>query len=138
MNGSNHGDGAAWALLGIGFLPFFVLLFVWLISAVVAAIIADHRGRSGGGFFFATFFFLGPLGPGFALLAAREVNGVPVERLPRLQAPPPEKRSVADGRRRFTCPRCGAENDIPDADTSYDCWRCEEHRAVKAKAKTTG
>ena len=23
---------------------------------------------------------------------------------------------------------------IPEADTSYDCWRCSEHRAVKPKS----
>jgi hypothetical protein len=26
-----------------------------------------------------------------------------------------------------------AENDIPEADASYDCWRCHEHRNVKPK-----
>lgn len=78
-----------------------------------------------------TFFFLGPLGPGFALLAGREVNGVPVGPTPPPPPPEPDKRKVADGRRRFICPRCGTENDIPEADTSYDCWRCTEYRAVK-------
>jgi hypothetical protein len=29
-------------------------------------------------------------------------------------------------RRRFVCPRCGADNDIPEKDESYDCWRCSE------------
>ena len=51
-----------------------------------------------------------------------------------LPAPSPEaKRKVAHARQRFTCPRCGAESDIPNADTSYDCWRCGEHRNVKPK-----
>ena len=123
--GGLHDSDASWALLGSGLLPLFILFFVWLVSAIVAAVIADHRGRSGGGFFAVTFFFLGPLGPGFALLAPRELNGMPVGA--------PEKRQISDGRRRFFCPRCGAENDIPDADKSYDCWRCGEHRTVKAK-----
>ena len=26
-----------------------------------------------------------------------------------------------------------AESDIPNADTSYDCWRCGEYRNVKPK-----
>ena len=29
------------------------------------------------------------------------------------------------------CLKCGAENDIPEADASYDCWRCSEHRPVQ-------
>ena len=119
-------NGAGLALLGLGLLPLFILFIVWLIAAGVAAFIADSRGRSSIGFFLVTFFFLGPLGPGFALLADREVNGVPV-------GPAATRPKAVAGRRRFTCPRCQAENDIPDADTSYDCWRCSEHRAVKAK-----
>lgn len=45
----------------------------------------------------------------------------------------PKKREIAKGRQRFNCPRCGAENDLPNADTSYDCWRCAEHRNVIPK-----
>jgi DNA-directed RNA polymerase subunit RPC12/RpoP len=80
----------------------------------------------------ATFFFLGPLGVGVALLATHGE----MDRLP----PSPPKRKVAEGRQRFTCPRCGADNDLPNANTSYDCWRCGEHRNVKPKVtagKTT-
>jgi DNA-directed RNA polymerase subunit RPC12/RpoP len=127
------GFGAVLAFLTLG--PIFFILFVWLICAVVAGLIAESRGRSGFGFFAVTFFFLGPLGPGFALLAAREVNGVPVG--PPPPPTPSEKRKVVDGRRRFTCPRCGAENDIPDADTTYDCWRCNDHRKVQLKVGTS-
>lgn len=129
MNDDN--DSVGWALLGLGLFPLFVLFFVWLICAVVAAVIADHRGRSAGAFFAVTFFFLGPLGPGIALLAGREINGVPLERLPSL--PSEAKRAIAAGRQRFTCPRCGVDNDIPEADKAYDCWRCNEHRNVKPK-----
>jgi DNA-directed RNA polymerase subunit RPC12/RpoP len=114
--------GAALAFLG--FLPFVILFLTWLVSAIVAGVIAEERGRSGFGFAAATFFFLGPLGVGVALLATRGE----VDRLP-----PTERRKVADGRQRFICPRCGAENDIPESDTSYDCWRCGEHRSVKPK-----
>jgi hypothetical protein len=45
------------------------LLFVWFISALVAGWIAATRERSGFAFAAVTFFFLGPLGPGFALIA---------------------------------------------------------------------
>lgn len=47
----------------------FPILIIWGISAFVAGVIASDRGRSGVGFGFVTFFFLGPLGPGFALIA---------------------------------------------------------------------
>lgn len=103
-----------------------VAVAVWLISAITAGMIADHRGRSGAAFFFVTFFFLGPLGPGFALIAPREDRGRPA--WPRTGA---VERPVAEGRRRFTCPRCGATNDIPDTETAYECWRCDEHRRVR-------
>ncbi|KXO89815.1 hypothetical protein AXK56_06555 [Tsukamurella pulmonis] len=102
-----------------------VLVAVWFISATVAAMIAEHRGRSIAAFFFVTFFFLGPLGPGFALIAPREFRGRPVP------AGSNDVRPVAEGRRRFTCPRCGAANDVPDAETAYDCWQCAEHRAIR-------
>jgi hypothetical protein len=46
-----------------------LLLFVWGVSALVAGLIASDRDRSFFGFAAVTFFFLGPLGPGFALLA---------------------------------------------------------------------
>ncbi len=112
---------------------FFILLFVWTTSAVVAGAIAFSRGRSPILFGVVTFFFLGPVGPGFALIAP---NGF-LEQL-QLDSAEPAKRKIAEGRQRFTCPRCGAENDIPDTYAAYDCWRCSEHRKVKPKvAKTT-
>src|ERR1700694_4014174 len=61
---------------------------------------------------------------GIALLATRG-------ELDRLPTPP--KRKVAEGRQRFTCPRCGGASDIPDTDTSYECWQCGEVRKVKPK-----
>lgn len=124
-NGANNeGDvGTAFAFLGL--IPLIVLFLVWFISAAVAAIIAMERNRSPVLFGLCTFFFLGPIGVGIALLATRgELD----------QLPPSAKPKVAAGRRRFTCPRCLADNDIPDADSSYDCWRCNEHRNVKPKA----
>jgi DNA-directed RNA polymerase subunit RPC12/RpoP len=105
------------------------LLFVWGISALVAGMIASDRGLGFLGFAAVTFFFLGPLGPGFALIAPHGA----IEDL-QLQGLQDAARSIAKGRRRFLCPRCGADNDIPEADTSYDCWRCSEHRPVKPKS----
>ena len=122
----NGGDLLA-GLAFLGLLPIALILFVWLLTAFVAGVIAQERRRSFWGFFFATFFFLGPLGVGVALLATRA-------ELDHAYLPP--KRTVAEGRQRFTCPRCGAESDIPDADTPYDCWRCGEHRKVKPKVAT--
>lgn len=99
------------------------VMLIWVIAAAVTAVIAHQRGRNPLVFFLVTLFFLGPVGPGFALVARPDV------------APEPEPRKVADGRRRFVCPRCGAENDIPEADTGYNCWRCGEKRKVRpAKA----
>lgn len=119
-----------------------LLVFVWGVSALVAGMIAADRDRSFFGFAAVTFFFLGPLGPGFALIATHgriekaqlQASGLPMKRPLQLQAAgQPTTRTVAKGRRRFICPRCGAENDIPNADTSYDCWQCSEHRNVEAK-----
>jgi DNA-directed RNA polymerase subunit RPC12/RpoP len=103
------------------------MLVYWLVCAVVAAEIAHRRGRSVMGFFFATLFFLGPLGVGVSLLATRG-------ELDRLRPAP--KRAVAEGRQRFNCPRCGVDNDLPNAATNYECWRCGEVRKVKPKATT--
>jgi hypothetical protein len=137
MNGSDDGAGVGLALLGLSLFPLTVLIFVWFIAATVAALIALHRGRSAWGFFFATFFFLGPLGIGVALLAARELNGMPLgpsttpPQAPNVQKP----REVEYGRRRLVCHRCGAESDILKTASSFDCWRCDEHRTVVPKVK---
>jgi DNA-directed RNA polymerase subunit RPC12/RpoP len=120
----NWGEELAKAISDLIRASFWAALVYWVLSAFIAGLIAQDRGRSFFGFF-ATLFFLGPLGVGFALLANRsELDYAHV----------PLKRKVAEGRQRFTCPRCGAESDIPDTDTSYDCWRCGEHRKVKPKA----
>ena len=77
-----------------------ILLFVWGISALVAGAVASDRERSFLGFAVITFFFLGPLGPGFALVAAHgQIEKVQLRRA-----------SEADPfRQRFTCPRCRAK-----------------------------
>ncbi|MGX9673002.1 hypothetical protein [Mycobacterium sp. HM-7] len=123
---ADNNDGFGAALAAFSWLWLFFWLFVWFICAIVAGAIAEERGRSGIGFAAATFFFLGPLGVGVALLATRGE----LDRLPPAQA----KRKVAEGRRRFICLRCGAETDIRDADTSFTCWRCDESCTVTPKA----
>jgi DNA-directed RNA polymerase subunit RPC12/RpoP len=106
----------------------FVLLIVWLVSAIVAATIAYGREQSAWTWGVVTFLFLGPIGPGFALIAPHgAVEDAQVLGRPDSQPKTPE------GRRHFVCPRCVADNYIPEADTSYECWRCSEHRRVKPK-----
>lgn len=104
--------------LAFGVGELIIFLTVWVILAVVAWAVApdDRRWQFVG----LTLLVLGPLGVAAAAIAQPRV---PVD-----PAPPP--RPVAAGRRRFTCPRCGAENDILESDRSYDCWRCSEHRGV--------
>lgn len=110
-----------------------VVFIVWLICGVVAAAVGPSRYS--GRLFFLTFLFMGPLGIAAALITQAIADYAPSP----LEAPAPVKRKIAEGRQRFQCPRCGAENDIPNADTSYECWRCGEHRKVKPKltAKAT-
>jgi DNA-directed RNA polymerase subunit RPC12/RpoP len=110
----------------LAFMMFVFAIGLWIAIAAAAYRVAP-RDRSWD-FFWATLVVLGPLGIAAALIAQ--------PRDPALAAPP--RRPVASGRRRFNCPRCGAENDIPESDRSYDCWRCSEHRAVQtAKTETT-
>jgi hypothetical protein len=116
-----------------------VLTVMWILSTAAAAVIANDRGRSGIAFGVVTFFCLGPLGPGFALIATHGR----IERM-QLQAawaadPRTGQRTIAEGRRRCVCPQCGAENDIPLAEMGYDCWRCSiswklERKAAEAEA----
>lgn len=107
---------------GIGGLIIF--LTVWVILAVVAYAVApdDRRWQFVG----LTLLLLRPLGVAAAVAQSRE---------PAYAVPP--RRPVAAGRRRFICPRCGAENDIRESEKSYDCWRCSEHRTVQAATKET-
>jgi len=86
-----------------------VLIFVWVVSAIVAAVAAPE-GRAAE-FFCLTLFFLGPLGVGFAAVAVpREI--------------------VVEGRRRVVCPRCAAAQYMVIRDRDFDCWRCHQRGAV--------
>jgi DNA-directed RNA polymerase subunit RPC12/RpoP len=104
-------------LVQIGYLQLAIIFAVWLVCGAVAWTISPDRPAL---YFWVTFLILGPLGVAVALVAGS------------VQKEPEVKRAVAEGRRRFVCPRCGAENDIPEAERSYECWRCSERRTVKA------
>ncbi|MCV7198587.1 hypothetical protein [Mycobacterium angelicum] len=164
--------------LGTSLAPYAsAIIFFWLLSAIVAAAVAP-RGRETT-FFFLTLVFLGPLGVGFAAVAApREPDtampgraglvcprcaatqyikagaqsfdcwrcdqSVDIE-YPRFGGPRVEaaaKTKIPEGRRKFICPRCGAAQNVPENDSSYECWQCGDHRVVQSKkiakaAKTT-
>src|SRR5271166_2499200 len=112
--------------LGSGFVLVLLLAFaiaIWLVIAWLAASLAPADRRVT--FFWLTF-LLGPFGVLLAIVAS--------PRDPAYFAPRP--RPIAPGRKRFACPRCGADNDIPRNDTQYSCWRCGEQRRVAA-AKAT-
>ena len=100
-----------------------IFLTLWVILAVVAYVVAPDDRRWT--FVCLTLFLLGPLGVAAAAVAQ--------SREPGFAAPP--RRTVAANRRRFICPRCGADNDISESDRSYDCWRCSEHRKVEPLTK---
>jgi DNA-directed RNA polymerase subunit RPC12/RpoP len=113
-SGSYFGIGSPGGLLALVIAIFFVL------AAVALALAPSDRKWT---FFWLTI-FVGPLGILLAVVAS--------PRDPAYFAPRP--RPIEPGRKRFACPRCGAHNDIPEADTSYNCWRCSERRAVKPKS----
>jgi DNA-directed RNA polymerase subunit RPC12/RpoP len=121
MDHSNDTDGIGAAFAFLAAAPFVIGIVFWVLCAVVTWSVAPEDRRWT--FVGITFFFLGPLGVAAAAIA--QPRTVPPPR-------PAPQRPVADGRRRFNCPRCSAENDIPRDDMAYDCWRCSEHRKVKA------
>ena len=106
-----------------------------------------------GGFFgFAavTFFFLGPLGPGFALLATHgeieksqlqavradadsyyddedaEFSDAPVVKAPPTPTPVPAPPAIDPAKRTVICPLCDAEQRIPATAGRFTCGRCKE------------
>jgi hypothetical protein len=85
------------------------IIFIWVASALVASGVAP-RGR-GGEFFVLTLFFLGPLGVGFAAVAA------------------PREAYVSG--RRFVCPRCTAAQYVEEGVYTFDCCRCHQHADVE-------
>jgi DNA-directed RNA polymerase subunit RPC12/RpoP len=124
MGNEQNGGFDSFLAFGIGDLIIFLTL--WVILAVVAyAVAPDDRRWT---FVGLTLLLLGPLGVAAAAAVAQS-------REPAYAAPP--RRPVAAKRRRFICPRCGAENDIPESDRSYECWRCSEQRKVEPLTKET-
>lgn len=85
---------------------------VWCLCAVAAAICAP-RGRSIQ-FAVVTLLFLGPLGVGFAAVAAR-----------------PHEPKAQHGRCTVRCPRCDARQHVMSEDKSYECWRCHDRYEIE-------
>jgi DNA-directed RNA polymerase subunit RPC12/RpoP len=106
------------------------IVLVWIVMAVVAGIVApEDRSTT----FVLLTLLLGPLGVAAAAIAQPREHAYSTH----VNVTPPT-RPIAAGRRRFICPRCGAENDIPEDETSYECWQCSEHLSrVNLKPKTT-
>jgi hypothetical protein len=82
------------------------LIVIWLICGAIAAAIGQKRN-----FNLAHSFVLG------ALLGVIGVIIVIVQR-PNLPKPPPGMRAVQ-------CPRCNAMQNIPDGQTTFECWQCK-------------
>ncbi len=81
------------------------LIVFWLICGVIAGVIGSAKNRSGLGWF-----VLGALFAPSVLIVAV---------LPKLPPkPPPGMRSVQ-------CPRCNAVQNIPHAQTTFECWQCK-------------
>jgi uncharacterized membrane protein YczE len=77
-------------------------LCVGLACGVAAALIADRKNRSAG-IYFVLGLLLGAIG---ILIAAVAKPG----------APP--------GTRAVRCPRCNANQNIPEVDSEFECWQC--------------
>ena len=84
-----------------------MLLFLWVvvygICGAVAAFVSPPPDRLR--WFLLTFFFLGPLGVGFAAVAPAYLR----------------KRSDAW---QYACERCGEFQNVSHGTKSADCWRC--------------
>jgi DNA-directed RNA polymerase subunit RPC12/RpoP len=103
-------------------LPVILVILLWLVLPVVAAVIApaDRRGT----FFLITLLFLGPLGV-VAAAVAQPRTPLYVQLATREPAP---------GRMRIVCARCGAESDLPAASTTFECWQCPHRAELKPTA----
>jgi hypothetical protein len=93
---------------------FIAIIVAWVVVALVASFGAPDRRA--GTFFLTTLLFLGPLGLMPALIAQ-----------PRPRA---ESRPLAPGRRRINCVRCGAQQDVLESETDFNCWQCGELKHV--------
>lgn len=92
-----------------------VIIAVWVLICWIAGLLApDDRVST---FFWLTF-FIGPLGILAAVVAS--------PRDPRYFA---EAQSIAEGRTRYRCARCGANSDLHDP-KGFACWRCGEKKYV--------
>jgi hypothetical protein len=121
MNGS---DTSAISHFVLALLAVLVLTAIWVAIAWLASGLAPTDRRVT---FFWLILFMGPLAIVLAIVAS--------PRDPAYFAPRP--RPVGAGRKRFACHRCGADNDIPQNETQFSCWRCGEKMRVAAKAAST-
>ena len=81
--------------------------FILLFCGLIAVKIADKRSLSAPFIYFLLGVLLGPLG---ILAAAIAPSGPP-------RAP--------EGTKAVVCPRCNAQQNVPAADASYECWQCK-------------
>jgi hypothetical protein len=95
------------------------LFFIWIVSLVIAAYVAppDRTWT-----FVGLTVAFGPLG----ILAAAVASPRNPEWFFR------EPRSIAKGRTRCRCARCGAESDLAQPQT-FACWRCSEKAYIAVK-----
>jgi DNA-directed RNA polymerase subunit RPC12/RpoP len=102
-------------------LAFVVGLALWVVVGLIAGWVApDDREWT---FFWLTVLLFGPLG----ILAA----AVASPRDPNYFVSEPEPRSIAKGRTRYRCARCGAESDLHEP-KDFSCWRCGEKKYMVA------
>jgi hypothetical protein len=99
---------------------FFIWLVLWVLLAWIAAMVApDDRI----GTFVGLTLLFGPVG----VLAA----AVASPRDPEYFIDEPPRRSIAKGRKRYRCTRCGAESDLHEP-KDFECWRCGEKKYMVA------
>jgi DNA-directed RNA polymerase subunit RPC12/RpoP len=105
-------------LLGVPVILLIPFILAWVVFLVAAAAVApaDRRGT----FTLITLFF-GPLGL-IAAAVAQPRTPLYVQLATREPAP---------GRVRVVCARCGAESDLPEGSTTFECWRCPERSEMK-------
>jgi hypothetical protein len=68
-----------------------MVVIIWFVCGIISSVIASHKGRSGGLWFFPGFFF-GPLGILFALIAQKNQKTI-------------DKKAIDDGDIK-KCPYC--------------------------------
>jgi hypothetical protein len=94
-------------------------IVIWLGCAVIAALIGQSKNRSVVGSFLLGL-ILGLIG--IVIIALMPKKAAP---LGYYTPPAPVVPAAPPGMRPVQCPRCNAAQNIPVADTSYECWQCK-------------